>query len=117
MRDLIEQIFEAIDNKDAAGFGAFFTEDAVFRFGNARAVSGKANIENVVSGFFSNIKGLKHRILDVWLENDVIICAGEVTYTRNDDNKLTLPFVDILRMRDRLILDYRIYMDISPLFT
>lgn len=116
MRDLVERIFKVIDKKDAVGFAAFFTEDAVFRFGNARAVSGKANIENAVSGFFSNIKGLKHRILDVWVQGGVIICEGEVSYTRNDDYKLTLPFTDIFRMRDGLIADYRIYIDISSLF-
>ena len=116
MIELVERIFKVIDNKDATGFAAFFSDDAVFKFGNAPAISGKANIHNAVADFFSKLKGLKHRIQDVWLEDDVIICEGEVTYMRKDDDKLTLPFADILRMRDGLIVDYRIYMDVSPLF-
>lgn len=116
MKNLLEQIFKAIDKKDAAGFAKFLTEDALFRFGNTQAVAGKVNIENAVSGFFSSIEGLKHRILDAWAQDGVIICEGEVTYTRKDHYELTLPFTDILRMRNGLIADYRIYIDISPLF-
>lgn len=116
MKDLLEQIFKVIDKKDAAGFVKFLTEDALFKFGNAQTVAGKVNIENAVLGFFSSIEGLKHRIVDVWMQDGVIICEGEVTYTRKDHYELTLPFTDIFRMKNGLICDYRIYMDISPLF-
>jgi len=115
MKDWMKQLFLAIDHKDADDFVLFFTKDACFRFANAPVIRNKEDIRNAVVSFFSNIKGLRHRVLDVWEQDDVVICAGEVTYTRLNGSELTLPFVDILRMRGVLIADYRIYMDISPL--
>ncbi|WP_301780998.1 hypothetical protein [Caballeronia sp. SEWSISQ10-4 2] len=39
-----------------------------------------------------------------------------MTYTRKDGSTLTVPAVTIWRVRDRQIDDYRIYIDVAPLF-
>ena len=117
MKDKLVRLFETIDKKDAAGFIAFLAEDASFRFGSAPAVSGRADIEKAVGGFFASVKSLSHRILRVWEENNIVICEGEVTYTRSDSKTLTLPFANIFKMKNRLIADYRIYTDSSPLYS
>ncbi len=114
-KGLLKNLFLAIDRKDADGFVSFLTQDACFRFANAPVIHNQEGIRSAVVLFFSSLKGLRHRLLDVWEQDNVIICAGEVTYTRQDGSELTLPFVDILRMHGDLISDYRIYMDISPL--
>ncbi len=115
MKDWVNQLFAAIDRKDADAFVSFLTEDASFRFANAPVIRNKKDIRNAVALFLSNIKGLRHRILGVWEQDDIIICEGEVIYTRHNGSELALPFVDTLRMKGDLIADYRIYMDISPL--
>lgn len=115
MKDRMKQLFAAIDRKDADGFVSFLTEDACFRFGNAPVVCNKKDIRNAVSAFLSNIKGLRHTILGVWEQDNIVICEGEVTYTRQNGSELTLPFADIFRMKQDLIADYRIFMDISCL--
>ncbi len=115
MNEDINNLFASIDCKDAQGFVNLFTEDASFRFGNAPVIHNRKNIREGVSLFFTSIKNLRHRITGFWEKDDVIICEGEVTYTRHDGSELTLPFVDILRMKEKLISDYRIYMDISAL--
>lgn len=116
MKDSLRQLFTIIDRKDAEGFPLFFTDNAVFRFANAPRVSGKDNIRKAVHDFFIKIKALRHHITGVWEFDDIIICEGDVTYTRQDDTTIILPFVNILRMEKDLIADYRIYIDISPLF-
>lgn len=116
MKDRINNLFSAIDRMDADGFSAFLTQNASFRFANAPAVIGRDNITDAVSGFFKQVKGLHHRFLEVWERDNIVICEGEVTYTRHNGSELTAPFVDILRMESGLIADYRIYMDTSILF-
>ena len=116
MKERIRQLFTIIDRKDAQGFSSFFTDDATFRFANAPCVCGKDNIRKAVSDFFIKIKGLRHHITGVWEFENVAICEGEVIYTRLDDKVITLPFVDIFRTEKDLIADYRIYIDITPLF-
>lgn len=116
MKERMNDLFAAIDRRDADGFVAFLTENASFRFGNAPAVIGRDNIRACVSKFFSQIKGLRHCVLEVLECPGKVICEGEVTYTRLDDKQVTLPFADIFRMQGALIADYRIYIDVSPLF-
>ena len=116
MKDWIKQLFATIDRKDAQGFASFFTGNAVFRFANAPCVCGKDNIRKAVQDFFIQTKGLRDNITGVWEFGNIVICEGEVIYARLDDQAITIPFVDIFRMEKDLIADYRIYIDITPLF-
>lgn len=111
MESWVKKLFESIDKKDAAGFASFLTEDASFRFGSAQAVSGRANIDKAVTDFFLTMQSLRHNILNVWDEADTLICEGEATYVMPDGRQITLPFVNIFKMKDGLIADYRIYID------
>ncbi len=113
---IVVPLFRAIDAMDADRFASYLARDAVFRFANQPEVRGSDAIRAAVAGFFGMIAGLEHRITDTWAQPGTVICRGEVTYTRKDGTKLTVPFADVLEMRGERIGDYRIYMDVSPLF-
>lgn len=112
----IRDLFASIDRRDAAAFAAFLTEDASFRFGNQEAVHGREAIGQAVAQFFSQIAGLAHDVRKTWDVGDAVIVTGEVTYTRHDSSQVTLPFADVFHMRDSLVREYLIYMDVTPLF-
>ena len=112
----IKQLFSKIDQKDAEGFASFVTENAHFKFGNAPEVVGKQNIQEAVANFFGSIQEIRHNIIATWSVPGTVICQGEVTYTRMDNNQVTLPFVNIFGMDKNLIDNYLIYIDITPLY-
>lgn len=112
----VQQLFQSIDAMDTPKFMTYFAEGAQFRFGNAPPAIGKDAIQKAVDGFFTTIKRIRHNILNTWTHPDTVILQGEATYTRHDDSQLTLPFVNIFGMKDSLIKDYLIYMDITPLY-
>ena len=114
-RDL-KAIFETVDRMDAQGFANYFTEDGLFTFGNAPTVKGRSEITTAVEGFFASIKGLEHRLLETWSVPGVDIVEVEVTYTRHDGSTVDLTAACVFRGNDDLISDYRIYMDINPLY-
>ena len=116
MQDKINELFRAIDSMDADRFITFLTEDAQFKFGNNPKVIGKDAVKEAVKEFFSSIKGLSHEVINTWSHPDTIICQGEVTYTRKNDSKVTIPFVNIFGIKENLVKDYLIYIDIAPLF-
>ena len=93
-----------------------FTDDVIFRLGNAEAVSGKKNINEMVGGFFGNISGMRHEIIEIWEHPNTVICQGNVTYIRKDSSELAVPFASIFRLENDLIKEYLIYIDISQLF-
>ena len=114
--DWLQQLFASIDRKDAEAFAAFLAEDASFVFGNQPPVEGRAAIVAAVSDFFESVAALRHNVARVWEHGDSVVCNGEVTYTRHDGNEVSLPFADIFSMQGNLISDYRIYMDVTPLY-
>ena len=116
MTTSMKELFEVIDRMDAGGFAAAFTEDGHFRFGNWPTVTGRAAIEQTVADFFAGLQGLRHEILDVWDEGETVISEVEVTYTRKDGSEVQLPAATIGRRRSGLLADYRIYVDVNPLF-
>jgi len=113
---LLEELLHAIDARDASRFVEFLAPDAVFRFGSAPIVTGRAAIGAAVGEFFRSIAGLDHRLLGRWVDGDSLACHGEVTYTRHDGSAVTLPFANVFRLRDGLIREYLIYADLAPLY-
>lgn len=111
-----DDLFACIDARDAQGFVDFLTDDATFCFGNAPAATGKPAIAEAVAGFFTTIAALRHQVTLVVPGPDVLVCCGDVTYTRHDGTHVTLPFADTFCLRAGKISDYRIYMDIGPLY-
>jgi limonene-1,2-epoxide hydrolase len=116
-QSLLQGLFAAIDDKNVDGFLEYLTADASFRFGSAPAAHGSEAIRAAVGGFFETIRGLRHEVSRAMAGDAVLVCEGNVTYTRIDGSEIALPFVDVFEMSgDGLIADYKIYMDIAPLY-
>jgi ketosteroid isomerase-like protein len=113
---LLRDLFAAIDSCDSERFANFLTADAAFRFGSAPAVAGREAVRDAVAGFFTTIAGVRHELGLMAATGDTLICEGEVTYTRHDHSTVTLPFADVLDVEDGLISNYKIYIDIAPLY-
>ena len=110
------RLLGAIDARDAAAFAAFIAEDGEFRFGNSPPVVGRGAIRDAVAGFFAAIGGCRHTLKRTWSGPGTAACEGEVTYTRLDGSRVTIPFANVFDLGDGLIRSYRIYIDNGPLF-
>ena len=109
-------LFAAIDRQDAAAFVGYLADDAVFRFGSAPAVRGRDAIRATVDGFFGTIAGCSHAVNKRISGGSTLVCEGEVTYTRHNGTEITLPFTDIFEYDGDQIAQYKIYMDVNPLY-
>ena len=109
-------LFEAVDSKNTAAFLEYLTPDAEFRFANAPSALGHAAIGESVDGFFAAIGSSAHTVNRTWQDDDSAVCEGEVTYTRLDGSKLTVPFANVFYLRDGLIARYLIFIDQGELF-
>ena len=115
--DFIGRVFAVVDNRDADGFAALFAPDGRFVFGNADPIMGPAAIAETVGGFFATIDGLRHRVVNRWeIGSDAVAELG-VEYCRLDGKLVSVPAVTIFTRDDTgLISDYRIFVDLEPLF-
>ncbi|HEY0606853.1 MAG TPA: nuclear transport factor 2 family protein [Herpetosiphonaceae bacterium] len=109
-------MFAAVDAFDVDTFLSFLSPDCEFRFGNAPSVYGHEAIRQGVSGLLGAIKGISHQNLEAWVHPDATICSGQVTYVRQDDSELSVPFAVIFRLDHDLVRQYLIFVDNSQLF-
>jgi ketosteroid isomerase-like protein len=114
--EYVSKVNEAVDSMDERRLAPFLTKNCTFVYANHAPVIGRENIAETSKAFMALIAEIKHRLLDTWAIDDVIVSRLEVTYTRKDGSTLTVPAVTIWRMRERQIDDYRIYIDVAPLF-
>jgi ketosteroid isomerase-like protein len=105
-----------IDSMDAAAFASHLSENCVLRYANNDEVVGRDAIERAIAAFYETIKALCHDVVEEWTVDDATIIQFEVTYTRLDDRKVTLPAVTIYRRGGELIDDYRIFIDLTPVY-
>jgi ketosteroid isomerase-like protein len=112
----VQSVFEAVDAGDARRFAAVFTEDGQFIFGNAPAVVGRPAVEQAVAGFFASIRDCRHHLARFWPGAGHCAMDGTVTYQRHDGRELTLPFANVFVLRGAQVAEYRVYVDLAPLF-
>lgn len=109
-------MFAAVDAFDVDRFLTFLSPECEFRFANAPSVYGHEAIRQAVGGLFAAIKGISHKDLEAWVNPDTTIASGHVTYVRQNDTELTVPFAVIFRLDHGLVRQYLIYVDNSQLF-
>jgi len=116
---IISAHFAASDSFDIEEMGSFLADDVVMVFGNHEPLQGRKAVEEYAHQFFPTLKGIRHEIHDMWQaaeDADVFISRMTVHYTKLDGTVVSLPCVNVFRMRDDLIAEDRIHMDITPLF-
>lgn len=112
----VASTFADIDAFDPDKFIAHLTPDVTFQFGNADPAVGRAAVREAVAAFFSTIDGLTHHIKNVWEFGDTVITQIDVEYRRKDGKTVVVPNADILTYEGDLVRDWRIYIDIAPVF-
>jgi ketosteroid isomerase-like protein len=117
----VVDLFHAIDAMDVSTVAKAFAEDGTFRFANNEAAVGREQVEQSMAAFFALIGGLSHEITGVWSGTwdggEVTSVEALVTYTRQDGSRTApLPVTSTIRVDGDQIKDYRIFMDVAPLF-
>ncbi len=108
--------FADIDTLDPDRFVAHLTEDVAFRFGNNDPLVGRAAVRDAVAGFFTSIAGMRHDVLALYEDGDVVVVKADTSYTRPDGAVVVVPNADILTYRGDLVRDWQIYIDLAPVY-
>ena len=116
--DWVRNYFKTVDTLDANAIAAHFTNDGKFRFGNQPPAEGKQAVRDSLAQFFATMQTMHHESTGLWLGEDGNSAVGEadVTYTRPNGTQITLPCASILRSQNDQIYDFRMNMDISPVY-
>jgi ketosteroid isomerase-like protein len=113
----LKELFSAIDRKDTTKFCSFLTEDCELTFGNNPTVAGNSAIFEVIDGFFKSINSLSHNVAEIKEIDDTVFSYGIVNYIRLDNKSVSANFCNVFKIQNGLIKEYRIFVDISQLYS
>jgi len=114
-KQVIEKLYNAVDNKNLDFLDEILADDVNFRIGNYDTVTGKPNVLAANKQFFTSITSMNHTLDKVWhFENDVL-CNGIVDYIRLDGSECSAYFSTVLTFVKDKVIEYFVYVDISAL--
>ena len=118
-REAIGPLFAATDQGDLAGVASYLHDDVVVVLGNREPIRGAEAYAELYGQVAGMLAGLRHEILDIWSaaeEPSVWVVRMTVHYTRADGHTVSLPCCNVLRFTHGLVSDYRVFMDMTPVF-
>jgi ketosteroid isomerase-like protein len=112
--EVVRTLIRAVDDSDYDTIASLTADDVRFRFGNAEPTYTQSELLAAALSFRGAIASLRHTVLDLWEFDDTVIATMEVYYRRLDGGELNLPCCNVFRVRDGVVHDYLIYMDVNP---
>jgi hypothetical protein len=114
-------MFAATDAPDVEAKLELVTDNVTLRFGNQETMVGKAALQTASEEFNDSVRGISHEITGLWRVvggggEDLVLTELQVRYERLDGRIVTLPCFNEFEVRDGLISDYRIFMDMGPVY-
>jgi len=94
----------------------FFHDDCIYKVANQPAVHGRVALAQAAAFFRSRVQRVEHRLLALWCIEDRVVCELEATYTRSDEQIVTIPCLDLFTIRDGKIAALQIFADMAPVF-
>ena len=110
------QLFTDIDSMEPERFSQHLAEDVTMRFGSGAPIHGREAARDAWAGFCEGVDGVSHEHLRRWESDAGTVAEANVTYTKQDGSSVTVPVVTIYTEGDGGIDDYRIFIDLAPLF-
>lgn len=116
-RSLYERSLVADAALDADALAELWHEEGSVRIASNRPAVGRDAVRGFFSHFFSLglFDKLEHEMHEVWNLEDALIYRADALYTRGD-GMIALPYVNVVKYRDGLLDDYRVFIDTKPLF-
>ena len=116
--DIVRQMFKAGESMNVENFVKFYTNDALYQFGNFPVAYGPQGIREASVDFLNKVEKVYHHMKNMWqVGNDTVVAEMEVTYIRHDGQVFTLPCCDTIKFKEDKVQELRIYMDINPVFS
>src|SRR5215470_11531347 len=114
--EILDKLFGAVDRKDLEGYLALFTEDAEYKAGNYAPVYGPQAIGEFGARVIPYFTKVEHIVKSSWQKGNTVVAEMELVYHRKDGKVVTVPCLDIIRLKNGKVQSLRAYLDATPAF-
>lgn len=113
----VKHLLKLFETFDVEAFLDLLTEDAVYRFGNYPAATGKEAIAATIkASHMDQITGIAFDIKNIYEKDDAVISELAVNYSLVNGKTISLPCLDVFRFDGEKVKAMLVFMDASPLF-
>lgn len=117
-REMIDRMFEAVEQNDIDSYVQYFTDDAEYKAGNLPPVYGPDSIRQFGASMIPMFNKVSHKVNRIYEFGDTYVCEMELTYDRKDGKSFTVPCLDIIRTDGNgKVKSLRAYVDATPAFS
>jgi len=115
--DVVRRLIAAVELNASEEYVSYFTDDAVYKVGNAAAVVGPESIRRLADSVILLIEKVSHDVKNIWELGDTLICEMELRYLRKDGKTVTVPNLTIVRFEGDRVRSYQAFLDASSVFS
>lgn len=113
-REWVQSFLDAVDSLEVDRVLSFFGETSTWTYANNPPMKGLAEMRAAMAPFHEMLAGISHVLRECFAPRPgVIVAEFDVTYTRHDGATFTAPASGVYELRDGLIHDYRVYVDVA----
>jgi ketosteroid isomerase-like protein len=114
--DWVNDYFADVDSMDIDAFLSHLSDDVVVNWANADPFVGKQAVAEAIGGFYQAIDAMQHELVNVYDEGNEKIVEADVHYTRKDGRRVRVRAMTVLRRRDDVVDQVRVFLDTAPVF-
>lgn len=107
----LRSYYDAIENLRFDEVAEFLHEDCRCQYPSGAVIAGRKRFIQLGRRDLGALKGIRHELRGAWEEGDALIFELEVTYWREDGEKIVRPGVGIFVLDDGRIRAQRLFVD------
>lgn len=107
----------AMDALDVERYAEFLADDVSLKFNNAPAITGKANVVDMLPGYWQSFASIEHEPLNIYGSDNQFMLEAFNHYVRHDGRRVTTHAVALTdRNEAGKVVSVRVFADASPVF-
>jgi ketosteroid isomerase-like protein len=114
--DIVKRAFAAVEANDVNAYVSLFSDDAFYKAANFDPVIGPDGIRRFAAPVMEMFDKVTHDVHGMWEDGNTVVAEVMLTYRRRDAKVVTVPCVDVIRLKGGKITSLQAYVDLGPVF-
>lgn len=115
---LLQKMTQYVLKEDWQQVKNFLADNIFYRFGSSEPIYGKQAVVDYFASLFKTAKIQREDILKIWEEPGIVTIEMDAQYVIHKNNRhVSIACSSVYRFSENKVNEWRVYVDLSPLYT